>query len=274
MKINKPETWDENIPSPVNAVDLAKFQKSLDEIVGVQPDGTKRWRIVWGMDGDASVEWDRYQGRWMPRYRYKSYLTDPVANPVTGVLERRTDYIGIPRYFIEALIPRYRHDHETERAGVDSMKVVDPDTNEVIELDGQVYTERRVAGADYVTMMAVCQHNLKVEKSGWRPCCLKQARQGFACYGYYRLFDQVDIDQFAADYEARAKSRLCSPDQRPTDRDKVFLYQYWLNDQLREANRIDQELDDRRRARLKTILPLMRRNEHGSKKNRFSIPGL
>lgn len=274
--LNSPALWATNIPSPVNSVDLAKFQGHLDEIVGVDPDGTKRWRVIWGMNGDASREWDRYARAWIPRYRSKSYLS-PVVNPATGIIEQRTEFIGVPRYFVEALVPRFNPDSLPERAGVDSVRVIDrdPETGQQIEIetDGQAYSERRVDGADYVTMMAICQHDIKRDKDGWRACCLRQVQAGMPCYGRYRPPDQVDLDTLREDFHNRVLS-ICRPGEPLTARAKQFLYSYWLLDQLREEAKIDAELDDRRNSRIVELLPWRLKTEWGSKKNHFSIPGL
>src|SRR5262245_42849155 len=106
--LDKPVLWDENISSPLSATDFNKFQSQLDDIVGREPDGTHRWRLVWGQNLDAAPEWDRYANAWIPRYRWAWKMSAPRANPATGILERHKEWIGVPRYFIEALIPRAR----------------------------------------------------------------------------------------------------------------------------------------------------------------------
>lgn len=250
--------WRENISSPLGRIDFDKFQSGLDAIVGVDPDGAKRWRLVWGQDLDTTADWDRYRQEWRPRYP-AGFTVDYKANPATGVLEPRREWFGIPRYFIEALIPRVHRDgqEEAERAGVDP--------------DGDAFAERRVIGPEYVTMLCITNHSPK-NKDGWRWCCLNRVQQRKTCYGFYRVPDEQDIEALEEDFQVRVTSKLCRPDEIPNAADKQFHYTAWALDQAREAQKRSEELDYRRREILST-LKHWQSSDFTSKKNRFSLPG-
>jgi hypothetical protein len=258
MNLDAHDSWDENIPSPLSPDDLQQFQSRLDAVIGTEDDGVKRWRVVWGGDFKNASEWDRYTGRWVPKYRWKA-KPGLRMNPATGLLERTSEWIAVPRYFVEALRPAVHRDIKEEAGGVDH--------------DGDAYTERRVDGPEYVMMFCVCQHSRRVEESGWRACCLRRQQAGSRCFGRYRVPDDVDVETLAEDFHRRITSKLCGPNEPVTAKDKRFLYQAWLLDQMREEARVSAELDYRRNDILTTLQHGYDPN-FGSLRGRFSIPGL
>jgi hypothetical protein len=248
--------WKENISCPLSLADLERWQSELDSIVGVEADGSKRWRFIWGQSPEAFV-WNRYTDEWMPRYP-AGFELDFVSNPSTGIIERKRKWIGVPRFFAEAVVPKVHRNEKAERAGVDP--------------DGDVFTERRVVGADYMTMFCVTQHHQKM-KDGWRLCCLRRLQKGQTCYGHYRPPDEADIQQLREDYEARVTSKCSRPDEKPTAADKSFFYHAWMLDQMRDARKRSEEMDASRRHILKTLVHWPG-TSFDSKKNRYSIPTL
>jgi len=248
--------WRETIPSPLSQTDLDTWQAELDAIVGTEGDGTKRWRIIWGQDLETTAVWNRYRQEWMPRYP-AGHTKDYVANPATGVIELKRIWHGVPRYFIEALVPRVHRNEKTERAGIDA--------------DGDVFTERRLIGPEYVMMLCVTQHDRRM-KDGWRLCCLRRLHKSQTCYGRYRPPDQEDINALHEDYHLRVVSKLCRPDEKLTESDKTFYYYSWMLNHLRDANERSKTLDYGRQHILKTVVQWPG-TSHDSKKNRFSIPG-
>lgn len=247
--------WRENIPSPLNRTDLDRWQSELDAIVGVEPDGTHRWRLIWGQSSEATV-WNRYSCEWMPRYP-AGFTRDYVANPTTGLIELKKAWYGIPRYFVEALLPRIHRNEETERPGKDP--------------DDDPFTERRVVGPEYVMMFCVTEHDHRIT-DGWRRCCLRRMRRQQTCYGKYRPPDQRDIDTLREDYHLRVTSKMCRPDEKPTTADKNLFYHMWMLDHMRDEKERSEKLDDSSREILSTILK-MSGTSFNSKKNRYSIPG-
>lgn len=248
--------WRENIPSPLGQADLDRWQVELDAIVGVDDDGTKRWRIQWGQDMQNAIVWNRYSREWMPRYPAGSTV-DYVANPATGVIELKKIWFGVPRYFIEALLPRVHRNERIERAGVD--------------VDGDVFTERRIVGPEYVTMICITQHDKRI-KDNWRLCCLRRIQKGQTCFGKYRPPDQADVETLREDYDLRVVSKLSRPEEATTDADKNFFYHAWMLDQMREQQKRDEELDYGRNHILSTVKHWTS-SDPASKKGRFSLPG-
>lgn len=249
--------WDENIPSPLGPVDLAQFQAKLNGIVGTEDDGTPRWRVVWGQDLAAVSAWNRYAREWQPKYLWTG-KPDLRMNPATGILERKTEWIGVPRYFVEALRPAVHRNVAEERAGTDQ--------------EGDAYTERRLDGPEYVLMFCVCQHDQKVHESGWRACCLDRQHAGMRCFGRYRVPDDADIAVLAEDFHSRITSKLCGPNEPIGDEDRRFFYQAWMLDQMREEAKNAKELDYRRKDILSTLVHVG--PGFGSARGRFSIPGV
>jgi hypothetical protein len=135
-----------------------------------------------------------------------------------------------------------------------------------------VYTERRVVGPEYMTMLCITQHSRKM-KNEWRMCCLRRFQKNQTCYGNYRPPDQADIDVLREDYHHRVVSKTCRPDEKPTAEDKTFFYYSWMLDQMREAKRRSAELDYSRKHIMKTIAQWPG-TSFDSQKNRFSIPGV
>lgn len=210
-------TWSENIPSPISHAELDAFQRKLDGVVGVEADGTKRWRIVWGQDFERTMIWDRYRKERRPRYAW-DFKTDYVNE--NGVEKPVHTWIGVPRYFIEALIPDVHRDWEFERAftdydgavvvredkvlGFDERAAAEPGA-ELVKFGGVDVDARRLYGPDYMTLTPICEHSQAFTLSGWRICCYNRMLDGRKCLGSYRPPDDKDIEFLAEEWEKRIR---------------------------------------------------------------------
>lgn len=209
--------WASNHPGPLSHGELQRFQAGLNDIAGLDVDTSPRWRIVWGQDIARLTGWDRYREEWSLRPEYRWGVAEKhILNPATGLIETRSEWIGIPRYFLEFLLPLSA---SVSAGGVDA--------------DGQRYTEAKTVGRVYGLMCCICQHD-EQEQSGWRSCCLRRAQLNQKCVGRYRAPDQIDLDILKADFLARQATLQSRPDEGLTPRDSQALYNQWLYSQLRE----------------------------------------
>jgi hypothetical protein len=235
--------WDRNIPCPMSRADIDRFQREIDDLVGVEPDGMHRMRIVWGQDPATTNIWDRYCRTYRLRYLWRRDDRQ-VLNPATGVLEVKHDWTGIPRLWIEAYIPNIHH-----AATADS-----PDSREHFEADGVKVAEARdLDRGIYIPATVICMHSMLVDKSGWRPCCLKATKAGYKCFGDYREVDAIDIDELRKGMADRLGTKLSRPDQRITPQDKELAYLGYVTDSLRNFRREQEERAYRRRETMNTL---------------------
>ena len=236
--LNDPTKWDSNEPSPMAAVDLARFQAALVSIVGAEEDGTPHMRVVWGQDLKATAIWDRYAREWRPRYAHER-IKSQVFNPATGLFETKYDWIGVPRFFIEAYIPPVHAKPAEEKAGVDA--------------DGDVFAEAKQPEGMWMTATPICQHSqLKVE-SGWRTCCYNAIWNKQTCWGTYREPDDFDLETVREGLERRMAANISRPDQRLTQYDREVAYLEWVRDALKEKNKKREEVEYRRRETMNTL---------------------
>lgn len=230
--------WTENVASPMAAVEFARFQASLDSIVGLEADGTPRLRLVWGQDLRTTETWDRYQKLYRPRYAHRRVRRD-VISPSTGLIEPRYDWIGVPRYFIEAYVPRLHLNPLEEKAGADP--------------DGDTYAEARTVGGIYVTATPILEHSQVIGEGGWRICCLEAVRLGRKCWGRYREPDQFDLDTVRQGLAERQQAGVSRPDAPSTEADKMLGYYQWLAGWMKQQNRAATEREYIRRHELNTL---------------------
>ena len=235
--------WEENIPCPMSRADIEKLQREIDDILGVEPDGTHRMRIVWGQDGKIATVFDRYNQTERVKYLWKTNKKT-VLNPATGLFESRLDFIGIPRLWIEAYIPPV---HNQSLVGtVEAGEHFDED-NILVGAD------QEVGKGQYIPATAIVQHSMLEDKSGWRVCCLAAIKAEHKCWGDYREVDGYDIDQIRIGLADRMNAKLTRPDHRITPHDKELAYLDFVNDSLQNWRRQTAEMAYRRQHTLKTI---------------------
>lgn len=223
MKANKwlnSHDWKENIEAPtMGGFDAKAFQLSLDKVVGTESDGTKRWRLVWGCDRSKTEIWDRYREEYRPRYAWR---TVKVFRKLPGLVStyQTHEWVCVPRWFIECLVPSAARDERAEEAGVEK-SVINHPNGRVEEVVTAQFSERRVEGADYMLLTPIYEHST-VMVSGWRSCCLEAQKHGYKCFGLFRQPDQKDLDHLSEAWADRVAEHNKPGEMTEEDRAIIF----------------------------------------------------
>ncbi len=256
--------WTDNLACPWSPQQVAEFQAQLDAIVGTEPNGVKRWRLMWGPDSTAWV-WNRYynnaEGRWEPKpelywgdaaTEYRNVDAKPGELDTLVVHEP----IAVPRFWIGALLPRAHRDALVDAAGQDA--------------DGQAYSKRKYRGEEYAFMISIHEHSLLRDKDTGRPlCCSKLWRErDVPCKGAFRFPDEADLRHLREEFQQRMARKLGRPDEPLSTADRELIW--------REARTvIAQEIATRRtiQAELDREYPLRDFLEIYNNPNRKSLKG-
>lgn len=220
---NQPEKWRTNVPAPVG-VDW--FQKELNLIGGKTLQGTPHYRIVWGMDVEASVIRDRYRDRFIPRYLYKILTSIELLPPVDGgVLHRpvkKETFIGTPRYYVEAFIP-------PEIACASG-------TAEGRDADGDKFSAWMPSDGDWFPMIEICTHD------EFGICCQNAFNEDRNCHGEFRVPNQRDIDTIRHLYQQMMKTRRHRPDEKVPVEVANDAFRYAVERERKRREAIEAEL--------------------------------
>lgn len=172
--LNNPP-WRTNEPAPC---DVSWFQRELERIGGREPNGLPHYRVVWGQDFGQARMRDRYQDRWVPRYIHmrKAWLEEEQGPSGLAVMVERDEWIGTPRFFVEAWIPPAIALRSGTAKGKDA--------------DGDTFAEYKPIDGEWYPMFEV---NIDHEAAGHR-CCRWFESKGMNCHGWYREPGQQDVD--------------------------------------------------------------------------------
>lgn len=220
--------WRRTIPAPLNQADHDAFQVKLDDLVGVEPDGTKRLRLVWM---PTFLRWDRYAGRWVPFRCVKAQreVKPSVGSNVVGV---EFEYYGIPRYAIVGLLPEESRQSKAGRLAVG------------FDGDGTFFNEDRTEH-EYRMVLPIWQHDPRLMPvSQANVCCAEMSsRHGKKCWGKYRPPDDRDI-LFLKEQMAMLSPMLeAKPFERSTDRDRWRIAQLMGDLHQARLKKEDEEAD-------------------------------
>lgn len=220
---NQPEKWRENVVAPVS-VDW--FQKELNLIGGKTLQGTPHYRIVWGMDVDASVIRDRYNDRFIPRYLYKVLTSTELLPPVDGgvVLRpvQKQTLIGTPRYYIEAFIPPEVACASGTAAGVDA--------------DGDRYSAWMPSSGDWFPMIEICKHDAV------GACCQRAFQGDRNCHGEFRTPNHQDLETIRRLYQQMMQERRHRPDEKVPVEVANSAFRYAMERERKRREVIEAEL--------------------------------
>lgn len=89
--------WLGFTPCPWSEKQRAKYQAEIDAIVGVEPDGTKRFRLAWLPEEQL---WNSVEGRWEPEFRW-GYPTFTTQQNPAGLWTRDWHFNTVPRFAIK-----------------------------------------------------------------------------------------------------------------------------------------------------------------------------
>lgn len=192
--------WNERAPGPMGKKKEAWFQRELDKIVGVEPNGVKRFKLEWGQE---SMIWDAFRGEWNYRLFWGKPDVEYKANN-QGIIVPRMKVIGVPRYFLLGFTGQYTP-RELQRDGL-SLDGVD-----VVETpDGLEFQERhtRYRATPHlpqyrIELIFASHQKRKNPTDPYAPCCVHRMMnfdKGYnRCYGRYVEPDESDINSIKAE---------------------------------------------------------------------------
>jgi hypothetical protein len=204
-KLNS-HAWDERISAPMGPGEAAAFQEKLDGVAGVEPDGTKRLRLVWAPDYE---EWNVHLKKMTPSmwalWRAKPDGLKPKAEG-SAILEPQWEYVVVPRY---ALLGRVT---PASRAG-------DTRDRTFFEADGTSVEELEQPHA-WRKVMWIWRHT-EVMDGDMPMCCLTRAHVNKTrCFGDFRKPDDYDLQfiqrlfsQWNAQFQTLPHERLGDEDK-------------------------------------------------------------
>lgn len=181
-----------NTPCPV---DLAAWQRQIDRMAGKTPSGLSNLRIVWGQDFEATKMISC--GAWRMRYPFYRFEEDG------QILD-----IGIPRFYVEELVPR-----ETLMANdrwANARYYRDPDNGELIDVLGPCPET-----GFYDTVFQIAHHD--------EHCCNGREIANHApCLGAYRTPTDADLDRIGRILQRR--DRATENDLNPSSAEMTRRY--------------------------------------------------
>jgi len=221
--------WDEYIPPPMGKAMTEAFQKRLDGLAGVEPDGGHRLKVAWAPDCE---EWNVYHMRPLPpQWAFWKAVQDGVEPLSEGsiVLVPKWRYVAAPRYAILGRVP------PESRWG-------DTRDRSFYEQDGTSVEEVEVPFAWKMIMM-IWEHDLE-DAGGMPACCLRRAHDHKTrCFGRFRKPDDYDLKYIAKKLALSARLFEAAPHERLTANDRANLLSGKIEQQMREQEARDREAD-------------------------------
>ena len=227
-KLNS-HAWDDYIPPPMGVGETEAFQRQLNDLAGVEPDGAPRLRLVWAPDYE---EWHVYLKKMMPPmwalWRAISDGIEPAA-PGSSILKRKWKYIAIPRYAILGRItPESRWGDTRDRT------FNEPDGTSVEELEQPVAWKK---------LFMIFKHSDQ-NVNGTPLCCLSRAHdKKQKCFGDFRKPDNYDLKYVAKRLALSEKLFQAKPHERLTAKDRAGLISGKIDQMAVEQAQRDAEAD-------------------------------
>ena len=248
--------WDEYIAPPLSREEHDAFQKQLNELVGVEQDGTERLKLAWI---PAFEVWNRYLKRWTPAIVWRSVF-DGVqpASEDSIVLENKYRDVGVPRYAIFGLVPEESREAPEKREADGS------------DEDGTVFAAER-RRHEYQRLLTIWEHDPRKTRN-FNVCCIARSQEhGTACFGKYRAPDQLDIQWLQRKIDIWGQVLESQAHERSTERDKSKIFRVWMGAKADEDAARREEADDRRR---RNAADSWYSRDNLTAKGKWSIPGL
>lgn len=194
--------WDRAISPPMDGKKHAWFQRELNKIVGTEPNGVERFKLVWLPHYEV---FNAYRGEMQLLFAWGRPKVDYKADPATGILMPKVTRIGVPRYallgFTGQYTPRQLQHAGQEDDGVEIEEL--PEGKEVNGLSFIVHEKRISYHAtphlpQYRVELIFAEHLPRTNPSDpYRPCCWERAfrfDRGYdQCYGRYVEPDEEDL---------------------------------------------------------------------------------
>lgn len=204
--------WTRTIPAPLARSDHRRFQAELDKLVGVEPDGTKRLKLVWM---PTFERWDGYLQRWIP---FRCVKAPREIAPGEGVIiEAKFDFVGVPRYAVVGLLPEDSRAPVAERAryGFDA--------------DGAVRAPDRTE-REYILLLPIVEHDPRLLQISEANACCAEMSSKFSkkCWGKYRAPDELDLNWFRSQMALMSGLLSAKPHERASMTDMAKLLKPYI----------------------------------------------
>lgn len=196
------------------------FQRELNKIVGVEPNGVERFKLVWLPQYEV---WDPYRGEMRIFFTWGKPKIEYKAHPGTGILAPRYIWTGVPRYALLGFTGQYTP-LELQRAGseLDDVRVFKrPDG--LLEFE-EVRTDYHATphAPQYRVEMIFAEHVSRLHPDDpLRPCCMERAfnfDRGYdKCYGKYVEPDEEDLNVVRREMKEYEELFRQSPSGQITD---------------------------------------------------------
>jgi len=255
-KLNS-HTWDDYIPPPMGPGETETFQRQLNDLAGVEPDGSPRLRLVWAPDYE---EWNVHHKRMLPpQWAFWKAVRDGVEPECEGslILRPKWRYVAAPRYAILGRIaPESRWGDTRDRT--------------FHEADGTSVEEVEQPVAWKMLMMIWTQSDQVIGNT--HLCCIQRAHDhGTRCFGEFRKPDNLDLKWIAGKLAISKKIFEAAPHERLTAKDRANVASGRADELAREQEARDREADYIGQREDKDD---WYKRPNDSVKGKFSIPGV
>ncbi|HMX28720.1 MAG TPA: hypothetical protein PKC13_24250 [Blastocatellia bacterium] len=205
--------WRRTIPAPLSRTDHRRFQAELDKLAGIEPDGTKRLKLIWM---PSFERWDGYLQRWIP-FRCVKAPREIAPSESGAIIQATFDFIGVPRYAVVGLLPEDSRAPAAERAryGFDA--------------DGAVRAPDRTV-REYILLLPIWDHDPRLlEISEANKCCAEMSSlYGKKCWGKYRAPDEGDLNWLRSQLALMQGLLTTKPHERASMTDMAKLLKPYI----------------------------------------------
>jgi hypothetical protein len=247
------------------------FQRKLNELAGIEPDGEPRLKLVWAPDHE---EWNVYHKRPMvAQWAFWKAVQDGVAPQCEGslILVPKWRYVATPRYAILGRIPpESRWGDTRDRSFYEKGETFFDEQGKPYEEGGTAVEEIEVPLA-WKKLFLIEEHDVE-EIGDMAACCLRRAHDHKTkCFGRFRKPDDYDLKYIAKKlamskqlFEAAPHERLTATDRANVMSGKIDQLAAEQEARDREADYISQNVDN----------DTWFKRPNDSVKGKLSIPGV
>jgi hypothetical protein len=235
--------WDDYTPPPMGKAVTEDFQRRLNELAGVEPDGGPRLKLSWAPDCE---EWNVYHKRPMvPQWAFWKAVTDGVEPLSEGsiVLVPKWRYVAAPRYAILGRVPPESRWGDTRDRSFYEKGETFLDEDGTSYQEGGTSVEEVQIPIAWKMLFLIEEHDTQ-DVEGTPLCCLRRAHEHRTrCFGRFRKPDDYDLKYIAKKLALSAKLFEAAPHERLTQKDRLNLISGKIEEMMREQAAIDAEAD-------------------------------
>jgi hypothetical protein len=264
--------WDDYVPPPMGKAVTEAFQKRLDELAGVEPDGGPRLKLAWAPDCE---EWNVYHKRPLPpQWAFWKAVPDGLAPISEGsvVLVPKWKYVAAPRYAILGRVPPDSRWGDTrDRSFYERGEMVLDEEEGTLCEEGAISVEEVEQPVAWKMLFMIDEHSVE-DVQGTPLCCLRRAHNHKTkCFGRFRKPDDYDLKYIAKKLALSRQLFEAAPHERLTAKDRANLLSGKIDQLAREQAARDAEADYISQSEDKND---WYKRPNDSVKGKFSIPGV